>query len=72
MVLWSSEKPPPPRWPKTAVPLTVLAGQRKVRSGVGALRVPDGTARWPPVPHLPPDSTYLTRVLLTDARVGQS
>ncbi|XP_047583515.1 exostosin-like 1 [Lutra lutra] len=29
LVLWSSEKPPPSRWPKTAVPLTVLAGQRK-------------------------------------------
>ncbi|XP_019658431.1 exostosin-like 1 isoform X2 [Ailuropoda melanoleuca] len=29
LVLWSSEKPPPLRWPKTAVPLTVLAGQRK-------------------------------------------
>ncbi|XP_072683807.1 exostosin-like 1 isoform X3 [Canis lupus baileyi] len=30
LVLWSSEKPLPPRWPKTTVPLTVLAGQRKV------------------------------------------
>ncbi|XP_035970446.2 exostosin-like 1 [Halichoerus grypus] len=30
LVLWSSEKPPPPRWPKTTVPLTVLEGQRKV------------------------------------------
>ncbi|XP_059232709.1 exostosin-like 1 isoform X1 [Mustela nigripes] len=29
LVLWSSEKPPPSRWPRTAVPLTVLAGQRK-------------------------------------------
>jgi len=35
LVLWSSEKPPPPRWPKTTVPLTVLEGQRKVRSGGG-------------------------------------
>ncbi|XP_029805542.1 exostosin-like 1 isoform X2 [Suricata suricatta] len=30
LVLWSSEKPPPPRWPETAVPLTVMDGQRKV------------------------------------------
>nr|XP_008527273.1 PREDICTED: LOW QUALITY PROTEIN: exostosin-like 1 [Equus przewalskii] len=30
LVLWSSEKPPPPRWPETAVPLTVSEGHRKV------------------------------------------
>ncbi|XP_058574531.1 exostosin-like 1 isoform X1 [Neofelis nebulosa] len=30
LVLWSSEKPPPSRWPETAVPLTVMDGQRKV------------------------------------------
>ncbi|KAG8506714.1 Exostosin-like 1 [Galemys pyrenaicus] len=30
LVLWSSERPPPPRWPQTAVPLTVIAAQRKV------------------------------------------
>ncbi|KAF0875641.1 exostosin-like 1 isoform X1 [Crocuta crocuta] len=30
LVLWSSEKPPPPRWPQTAVPLIVMDGQRKV------------------------------------------
>ncbi|XP_004450577.2 exostosin-like 1 isoform X1 [Dasypus novemcinctus] len=31
LVLWSSERPPPPRgkWPETAVPLTVLDGPRK-------------------------------------------
>ncbi|XP_017911697.1 PREDICTED: exostosin-like 1 isoform X1 [Capra hircus] len=29
LVLWSSKKPPPPRWPETAVPLTVLDGHRK-------------------------------------------
>uniref|UniRef100_A0A8C3SCK1 Exostosin-like 1 n=1 Tax=Chelydra serpentina TaxID=8475 RepID=A0A8C3SCK1_CHESE len=32
LVLWSCEKPPPPRgrWPQTAVPLTVIHGRRKV------------------------------------------
>ncbi|XP_019505829.1 PREDICTED: exostosin-like 1 isoform X2 [Hipposideros armiger] len=30
LVLWSSEKPPPPRWPETAVPLIVMKGPRKV------------------------------------------
>nr|XP_036873781.1 exostosin-like 1 isoform X2 [Manis javanica] len=30
LILWSNEKPPPPRWPKTAVPLTVIDGHRKV------------------------------------------
>uniref|UniRef100_A0A8D1XA50 Exostosin-like 1 n=1 Tax=Sus scrofa TaxID=9823 RepID=A0A8D1XA50_PIG len=30
LVLWSSEKPPPPRLPETAVPLTVIDGPRKV------------------------------------------
>ncbi|XP_034357681.1 exostosin-like 1 isoform X1 [Arvicanthis niloticus] len=30
LILWNSEKPPPDRWPETAVPLTVLEGQRKV------------------------------------------
>ncbi|XP_077006872.1 exostosin-like 1 isoform X2 [Tamandua tetradactyla] len=32
LVLWSSERPPPPkgRWPETAVPLTVIDGHRKV------------------------------------------
>lgn len=30
LILWSSEKPPPDRWPKTAVPLTVIEGHRKV------------------------------------------
>ncbi|XP_059771987.1 exostosin-like 1 isoform X1 [Balaenoptera ricei] len=30
LVLWSSEKPSPTRWPKTAVPLTVIDGHRKV------------------------------------------
>ncbi|XP_043301468.1 exostosin-like 1 isoform X3 [Cervus canadensis] len=29
LVLWSSKKPPPPRWPETAVPLTVLDGHGK-------------------------------------------
>ncbi|XP_006196863.3 exostosin-like 1 isoform X1 [Vicugna pacos] len=29
LVLWSCEKPPPPRWPETAVPLTVIGGHRK-------------------------------------------
>ncbi|XP_037684027.1 exostosin-like 1 isoform X2 [Choloepus didactylus] len=32
LVLWSSERPPPPKrkWPETAVPLTVIDGHRKV------------------------------------------
>nr|XP_038965968.1 exostosin-like 1 isoform X1 [Rattus norvegicus] len=30
LILWNSEKPPPDRWPKTAVPLTVIEGHRKV------------------------------------------
>lgn len=30
LVLWSSEKPPPPRWPETAVPVIVMEGPRKV------------------------------------------
>ncbi|XP_007934072.1 exostosin-like 1 [Orycteropus afer afer] len=32
LVLWSSERPPPPRgkWPETAIPLTVIEGHRKV------------------------------------------
>ncbi|XP_045155049.1 exostosin-like 1 isoform X2 [Echinops telfairi] len=31
LILWSSERPPPPRgkWPETAVPLTVMEGHRK-------------------------------------------
>ncbi|XP_006883558.1 PREDICTED: exostosin-like 1 [Elephantulus edwardii] len=31
LVLWSSERPPPPRgqWPETAIPLTVIEGHRK-------------------------------------------
>ncbi|KAM4873520.1 exostosin-like 1 [Thomomys bottae] len=29
VVLWSSERPLPPRWPELAVPLTVIEGQRK-------------------------------------------
>lgn len=31
LVLWSSERPPPLKWPETAVPLTVINGPRKVR-----------------------------------------
>ncbi|XP_029332532.1 exostosin-like 1 isoform X2 [Mus caroli] len=30
LILWNSEKPPPDRWPETAVPLTVIEGHRKV------------------------------------------
>ncbi|XP_012578073.1 PREDICTED: exostosin-like 1 isoform X1 [Condylura cristata] len=30
LVLWSSERPPPPRWPETAVPLTVIDAHKKV------------------------------------------
>nr|XP_013009529.1 exostosin-like 1 isoform X3 [Cavia porcellus] len=30
LVLWSSEKPLPPKWPETTVPLTVMDGHRKV------------------------------------------
>ncbi|XP_054427746.1 exostosin-like 1 [Pteronotus mesoamericanus] len=30
LVLWSNDKPPPPRWPETAVPLIVIEGHRKV------------------------------------------
>ncbi|NXK51975.1 EXT1C protein, partial [Chauna torquata] len=32
LVLWSCEKPPPPRgkWPQTAVPLTIIQGRRKL------------------------------------------
>nr|XP_019569339.1 PREDICTED: exostosin-like 1 isoform X5 [Rhinolophus sinicus] len=30
LVLWSSEKPPTPRWPETAVPVIVMEGPRKV------------------------------------------
>ncbi|XP_062046659.1 exostosin-like 1 [Lepus europaeus] len=29
LILWSSERPSPPRWPETAVPLTVLDGRGK-------------------------------------------
>ncbi|XP_008835018.1 exostosin-like 1 isoform X2 [Nannospalax galili] len=29
LILWSSEKPLPDRWPKTTVPLTVIEGHRK-------------------------------------------
>ncbi|XP_012975661.1 exostosin-like 1 isoform X3 [Mesocricetus auratus] len=29
LILWSSEKPPPDRWPETTVPLTVIEGRRK-------------------------------------------
>nr|XP_006975712.1 exostosin-like 1 isoform X1 [Peromyscus maniculatus bairdii] len=29
LILWSSEKPPPDRWPETTVPLTVIEGHRK-------------------------------------------
>ncbi|XP_012889115.1 PREDICTED: exostosin-like 1 [Dipodomys ordii] len=29
VVLWSSERPLPPRWPESAVPLTVIEGRRK-------------------------------------------
>ncbi|XP_036034116.1 exostosin-like 1 isoform X2 [Onychomys torridus] len=29
LILWSSEKPPPDRWPETVVPLTVIEGHRK-------------------------------------------
>ncbi|XP_015340959.1 exostosin-like 1 isoform X1 [Marmota marmota marmota] len=30
LVLWSSDRPVPSRWPETAVPLTVIEGRRKV------------------------------------------
>ncbi|XP_036991856.2 exostosin-like 1 [Artibeus jamaicensis] len=30
LVLWSNDKPPPARWPETAVPLIVIEGHRKV------------------------------------------
>ncbi|XP_070260512.1 exostosin-like 1 isoform X2 [Myotis yumanensis] len=30
LVLWSNDKPPPPSWPETAVPLLVIEGHRKV------------------------------------------
>uniref|UniRef100_A0A8D2CKD6 Exostosin-like 1 n=1 Tax=Sciurus vulgaris TaxID=55149 RepID=A0A8D2CKD6_SCIVU len=30
LVLWSSDRPVPSRWPETAVPLTVIEGHRKV------------------------------------------
>nr|XP_048299103.1 exostosin-like 1 isoform X2 [Myodes glareolus] len=29
LILWSSEEPPPDRWPETRVPLTVIEGHRK-------------------------------------------
>lgn len=46
MVLWSSEKPPPLRWPEIAVPLIVIEGHRKVRDGKGHGRMGSAPKGW--------------------------
>ncbi|XP_042100458.1 exostosin-like 1 isoform X3 [Ovis aries] len=54
LVLWSSKKPPPPRWPETAVPLTVLDGHRKrtkfcvMREGRGTTLLSQASDRFLP------------------------